>query len=202
MRPHSIWLMLGMYFIGAVGCSTPSRSSSQLAQLLATNAPCHVRLDPSWLGTAVYTVRTGFFTNADPEAERLDLQLRFDWFRFSDKPWYIHSGPKTVSRSEGGRTESAIQTWRASLPSDTELMAASTVSALEKFLGPSQSIPDEWGFLKETHSSASWSFFTLRDPDELETISIVCMATQRKGDAEWRIDSLQVTRGTATQGRP
>lgn len=194
--------MLGMCVIGAVGCSTASRSSSQLAQLLSTNTPCRVRLDPAWLGTAVYTVRTGFFTNANPEAARLDLQLRFDWFRFSDKPWYLHSGSRTVSRSEGGGMESAVHTWRASLPSDTELMAASTVSALEKFLGPSQSIPDEWGFLKETHSSAGWRFFTLKHPDEIETLSIFCAATQREGDSERRVDSLQVTRGRAIAGRP
>jgi hypothetical protein len=203
MRPHSILLIVGMCFIGAVGCSTPSRSSSRFAQLLATNAPCHVRLDPAWLGAAVYTVRTGFFTNADPEAERLDLDLRFDWFQFPDKASYFHLGPRTVSRSNDDGRESAVHTWRASFPSDGDLMAASSVSSLEKLLGPSQSPLDEWGGPNgEMHSSASWSFFKLRHPYEIETFSIFCMATQRKGDAERRVDSIQVIRGRATAGRP
>jgi hypothetical protein len=202
MRPHTIWLILGMFLIGVVGCSTRPCSSNQFAQLLATNTPCHIPLDPAWLGTAVHTVRTGFFINADPQAERLDRDLRFDWFQFSGEASYFHEGPRTISRSEGGRRESDFHTWRASLPSDTILLAASTVSALEKFLGPSQSDRDEWGGPnEEMHSSAGWSFFTLKHPDDIETISIFCMATQRKGDAERRVDSLQVTRGRATARR-
>jgi len=201
MRPYSMLLMLGTCLIGAVGCSTSSRSSSQLAQLLATNAPCHVRLDPSWLGTAVYTVRTGVFTNADPESARLDLDLRFDWFRFSDKTSYFPLGP-TVCRSDDDGSESAFHTWRASFPSDGDLMAASTVSSLEKLLGPSQSPSDKWGFVGEIHSSAGWSFFSLANPDDIETLSIFCDATQRKGDTERRVDSLRITRGRATAKRP
>jgi hypothetical protein len=81
-------------------------------------------------------------------------------------------------------------------------MAANTVSSLEKLLDPSQSPSDEWGFLGEMHSSASWRFFKLRDSDVIETLSIFCDATQRKDDTERRVDSLQVTRGTATARQP
>jgi len=201
MRSHLTWLTLAL-FIGVVGCTNPSRSSNQLAQLLATNAPCRVRLEPAWLGRAEHTVRTGFFTNAEPpELSRRSRELQFDWFSFSDKPSHFHFGPKTISRSEGGQGQSAIHTWRASLPSDTELMAASTVSALEKFLGPSQGVTDGWGSDTEMHSTAGWTFFTHRQADEIETVSIFCMTTHRKGEADWRVDSLQVTRGRATPGR-
>lgn len=194
MRSRSTSVILAACFIGVLGCSKPSPPTSQLAQLLATNAPCRVRLDPPWVGKAVDTVRTGLDRkNPDPpDLARLKGELRFDWFSFSDQssPW--HFGPKTISRSEGGETESAIYTWRASLPSDSDLVAASTVSELEKFLGPPQGFHD---------MGAGWAFFTLGKSDEVETVSISCFTPHRYG-GQWVIDSLQVTRGKVRPERP
>lgn len=189
MRSDSISVILAACYIGVSGCSESSPPTSQLAQLLTTNAPCRVRLDPAWVGKAVDTVRTGPYAKIPdpPELARIHSELRFDWFSFSDKPSPWHFGPKTISRSEGGDTESAIFTWRPSLPSDSDLIAAPTVSALEKFLGPSQGFSD---------SGAGWAFFTLRKPDEVETVSISCSAPYRSG-GQRLIDSLQVTRGKA-----
>ena len=175
-----------------IGCVSTTIQNTPLPQLLKTNTPCRVRLQPAWVGDAKFTVRTGFFTNAAAsQFESLERELHFDWFSYSRKPSSFHFGPRTISKNEGDDSESAIHAFRASLPSDAELTAATTVSALEKFLGPSQGFSDGW--------TASWEFFTLKDDTTIETVSVFCMITNRRGDVEWRVDSIKVIRGTAKQ---
>jgi hypothetical protein len=182
------------------GCTTPPARAPQLAELLNTNGPCRVRLQPAWKGEGNYTVRTGFFTNAEPpKLERLNRELRFDWFSYSETPSPFNFGAKTVSKAGRGQNHSNIHTFRASLPTDAEIGAAETVSALEKFLGPAHGFTDGWGSDAEMHSTAGWSFFALADTDTIETVSIFCMVTQRRGDVERRVDSVRVIRGRAEQ---
>jgi hypothetical protein len=93
---------------------------------------------------------------------------------------------------------SAIRTFRTSIPTDTELTAATTVSSLEKLLGPSQGWTDAWGSRKdEISKTAGWGFFTVKDDTTIEILSVFCMVTRRQGDVAWRVDSMKVTRGTA-----
>jgi hypothetical protein len=151
------------------------------------------------VGDANYTIRTGYFTNAQsPEAQKLDRELRFDWFSYSPEPSHFHFGPASISKSDGDDGESAIHTFRISLPADAELAAATTVSALERSLGPSQGWTDAWGISEGGISkTAGWKFFTLKDDTTIETVTVFCMVTRRQADVEWQVDSMEVIRGTA-----
>jgi hypothetical protein len=150
------------------------------------------------VGDANYTVRTGYFTNAEPPGvERLDRELRFDRFSHSHEPSHFHFGPTTISRSLGDDKETAIHMFRTSLPTDAELTAATTVSALERFLGPTQGWTDAWGGLRGINKTAGWYLFTLKDDTTIETVSVFCMVTRRPGEVEWRVESMRVARGTA-----
>ncbi len=182
-----------------VGCASPTGVPVDLAQLLKTNAPCRVRLQPAWKGEAKHTVRTGWFTNADSaKLEKLERELRFDWFSYSDKLSPLNWGRAIISKGERGNGQSAIHSFRASLPTDAEIAGARTVSTLEKLFGPSQGFADGWGSNKEMRSSAGWAFFTLKDESTVETVSVVCMTVWRAGDTEVHVDSMKVTRGSAT----
>ena len=199
-----------MRFAGRTGANPASHATSQpavsggstngqLAELLRTNRNCRVRLTPSWTGEAKVTVRTGSFLTADsPAGGRREDPLRFDWFAFNDPaPVNGHFGKVWISKDEGGSSGSAIHTFRSSLPTDDELLATRSVTELEKRLGLSQGWRDAWGSEAAMYSTAGWSFFLLKDSTMVETVSIFCMTTRRKGEAEWRVDSMRITRGTA-----
>lgn len=198
-RALKSFALLLLLLIVCVGCLTAPPAAAPLARLLKTTTSCRVRLQPAWVGDANYTIRTGFFTNADsPEAQRLDRELRFDWYSYSHKQSYFHFGPATISKSEGDDGESAIHTFRTSLPTDAELASAKTVSALERLLGPSQGWTDGWGKREgEMSKTAGWDFFTLKDETTIETVTVFCMVSRLQGEVEWRVESMKVIRGTA-----
>lgn len=198
-QPHlqSLAMLAVACLVGIIGCSTQSMPKSQLAVLLTTNAPCHVALEPFWVGKRECTVRTGFFTNAEPpELMRLNHELRFDWFCIWEKPAFL-DGVKILGQHRDGGLIS-LHAWRSALPSDADLLSATTTSALERMLGRSMGMTDTWGDMDKTHSAESWQFFTLAKPGEIETVSIFCLTVQRKGDQEWRVESVRVIRGKAT----
>jgi hypothetical protein len=175
--------------LALMGCFAATPLTSQLAQLLKTNLPCRVRLQPSWTGNAKPTVRTGCFTNAN--LRQIDSELRFDWFRYSDNPNVWHFGPRTISQSAGGDSTMAIHTYRPDLPTDAVIQGCKTISALTNVLGPSQGFHDGAPF------SAGWRFFTLTSTNTVETLSVFCF--RDKPDSE--IDSLRILRGIAEQSK-
>ena len=190
----------------ACGCATsdvkhsPQGPATPLAQLVQTEVPGRVRLHPAWTGNAQLTVGTGYYSHADSrQLDRRESELRFDWFTCSNK-MANGFGKRTISKDEGGDRQSNIYTYRTSLPTDAELTAATTVSALKGFFGLSQGFTDGWGDQREMHSTAGWTFFTLKDDATIETVSVFCMITHRDGDPEWRVDSMRVTRGSARPG--
>lgn len=86
---------------------------------------------------------------------------------------------------------------RLSLPTDKELTHAETVTELAGMFGPSQGATDGWGGEAEMYSTAGWSFFLLKDEMTIETVSIFCMIARRKGESDWRVTGMEVSRGTA-----
>ena len=181
-----------------VGCAGVSGTKAQLAQLLNTNVPCRVRLEPAWIGYTEPAIRTGSFTNSlSPQVERLQHELRFDWFHSVSNPSPLNFGPKTISKSEGGEMTSCIHSFRSSLPPDTDLIHVTMVSELEKLLGPAQGVRCSYGTDSLLHSSATWQFFSVKGTETIETLSISCGITRREPDPEWRITGMMVSRGTA-----
>src|SRR5712691_7125995 len=76
-------------------CFAGTSRTNQVVELLKTNAPCRVRLQPAWTGIAEHTVRTGFFSSAQtPQYGRFQRELRFDWFSYSETPSPFHFGPR------------------------------------------------------------------------------------------------------------
>ena len=197
LRSHAtyaskLFAVAALSILAIIGCVAEMAPTSQLAHLLKTNLPCRVQLQPAWTGNSKPTVRTGFFTNASPpQLDRLQRNLRFDWFENSDKPSQFHYGPQTISRSAGGEGETDIHTYRTSLPTDAAIRACTTISALTNVLGTSQ------GFHDGAPSSAGWSFFTLTSSNTIETLSIFCIRDTPNSE----IDSLQIRRGSARQTR-
>jgi hypothetical protein len=190
------WLSLGIF----VGCATPPPRNS-LSVLAATTNPCSVRLNPAWVGTACDTISTGYFATADEDAKSLKLRcrLKFDRFQFSENPSRGGFGARTISRSVGHDSVDNIHSHRASLPSDEELAKATTVSELTRLLGRPQGSTTGWGEENEMHSTAGWAFFTLNGDESMETISIFCMVTQRRGKDPY-VDSMRITRGVTRPG--
>src|SRR4051812_28392401 len=95
-----------------VGCAT-SPSSNNLPGLIATTTPCNVRLVPAWVGTANDTITTGFFATASDDARfrQLRHELRFDRFQYSEEPSPARFGARTISRSEGRNSVSAVHSY-------------------------------------------------------------------------------------------
>ena len=194
MRPkrQKSFAVVSFSFVFLIGCLAATLPSSQIAQLLKTNTACRVRLQPAWTGVTEQTVRTGFFTNVQSaQLERLQRELRFDWFAFSDKPSHFNYGPRTISRSAGGESETAIHTYRAELPTDGAIQACTTISALTNLLGPSQGFHDGAPF------SAGWSFFTCTPTNTIMTLSVFSIRQRVEG----QIDSLEIRRGIVREGR-
>jgi hypothetical protein len=180
-----------------IGCVTWTPHSNQLAQLVRKNTACRVRLQPVWEGKAKPTVLTGSFASIS-WFTRDESDLHFDWFTFRDKPSPLHVGPRTISKDIGGGLQTAMFTFRTSLPGDKELSSASALPSLEHLLGPPQDIVDGWrGLHGEEHLSEGWGFFTLSGNATIETLDISCMATRRRSDSEYRVDDLKVVRGVA-----
>jgi hypothetical protein len=181
-------LLTAAYVLVLLGCAG---SKTQLAQLLKTNVPCRVRLEPAWIGYAEPTIRTGTFTNSLlPQLEGLERELRFDWFTYSDKRSAVNFGPRNISKSEGGEMISLIHTFRSSLPTDADLTKVTTISELERLLGPSQGGRCVYGIDFQMFSSARWQFFSIKDAGTIETLSISCGVTRRDPDPEWRVSSM------------
>src|SRR4029453_15074413 len=157
MRPkyQESFTVVSFSFVFLMGCLAATLPSTQIAQLLKTNTPCRVRLQPPWTGSSENTVRTGFFRSTQsPQHEKFHRELRFDWFTYSDKPSVFHFGPRTMSRSAGGDGETAIHTYRTDLPTDADIQGWTTISALTNLLGAPHGFHDGVPF------SAGWSFFT------------------------------------------
>jgi hypothetical protein len=190
--------LLGLVLVVLGGCAEPLPVGT-LAEGMAATAPGGWRLNPAWVGTARDTVATGFFAKEGENAKQRErrLHLRFDRFHYSDVPSAWGFGARMVSRSAGGESETDIHSYRESLPSDEEIMRATTPAQLGALLGRSQGFSDGWGSLSAMHTTGSWSFFTMRGPETMETVSVFCMMTLRCGPGESTVDSVQVTRGTA-----
>lgn len=169
-------------------CMAGDIPSNKIEQLVKTNALCRVRLQPPWAGSAKLTVRTGFFTNAEPAGlEKFERELLFDWFQYSDKPSVWNFGPRTVSRSASSG-ETAIHTYRKDLPSDAAIRACKTHKDLINLL----SLP-HW--VDGPPFMAGWRFFTVTASNSIDTISITTI--QERWDAE--INSLEIRRGVARE---
>ncbi len=124
-------------------------------------------------------------------------ELRFDWFTYSGKTSAARDGARTLSRGERGDRQSAVHTYRNALPSDAQIAAATTVSALEKLLGPPQGFADAFGTESGMRWAAGWALFTVRDQATVDTLSVSCAVSSRRGEREARVEGLRITRGIA-----
>lgn len=221
-------------------CCMVTVAPAQLAQLVSTNTPCRVRLQPPWTGEARQTVITNYprltlpFGRRGPlhekpahrvpaeleklqheefdrindmlaarrvsgGLEKLQRELHFDWFTYSDKPSHFYWGTRRLSRSLGERGETFGHSYRASFPTDAQITAATTLSSLTNLLGPTQGPGDSWGLFGETHSLEGWSLFTLTDDHTIETLSVSCTLVQPHRQSGRQLDTIEVRRGVARQ---
>jgi hypothetical protein len=189
-------LLAASFALLLTSCATPVSHSKQLAQLVATNTPCRVRLQPAWEGTALPTVLTGSFASIS-YFDRSEGFLHFDWFTCRDKPSPLNIGPRTISNAIGGNVM-ALFTFRPSLPGEAEFTVIATLADLQSLLGPPQNFVDVWGEINgDEHTAEHWAFFTVSCDGPVETLRISCTATREPNDREYHVDSLKVVRGFA-----
>ncbi len=196
-------------------CCMPTVASAQLSQLVSTNTQCRVRLQPPWTGETRETVITNFpgltipigshpyqrerlARRASAELEKLQRELHFDWFTYSEKPHFIPS-TRRISKSCGDKGETFFHSYRPSFPTDAQIAAVTNFSSLTSLLGATRGHMSAWGFDGETHTAASWALFTLKDEQTVETLAVYCRLVQARGQAERQLESIKVRRGIAKQ---
>ena len=216
LRMNSRTLLLMPLSLTLLICCMVTAATAQLAQLVSTNTLCRVRLQPPWTGEARQTVITNYPRLTLPfgtrgqlrerpalrvpaELEKLQRELHFDWFTYSDKPSHFYFGARRLSRSLGEKGETFGHSYRASFPTDAQITAATTLSSLTNLLGPTQGPGDSWGLFGETYSIVFWSLFTLTDERTIETLSVSCTLVQPHAQSERQLDSIEVRRGVARQ---
>ncbi len=201
-------------------CCMVTAATAQLAQLVSTNTPCRVRLQPPWTGEARQTVITNYprltipFGTLGPlrerpaherparrvsaELEKLQRELHFDWFTYSEKPHFLPS-TRRISKNYGDKGETFLHCYRASFPTDAQITAVTNFSSLTNLLGATRGHMSAWGLDGETHTAASWALFALKDEQTIETLSVHCTLVQPRGQSERQLESIEVRRGIATQ---
>ena len=220
-------------------CCMVTVAPAQLAQLVSTNTPCRVRLQPPWTGEARQTVITNYprltlpFGRRGPlhekpahrvpaeleklqheefdrindmlaarrvsgGLEKLQRELHFDWFTYSEKPHFLPS-TRRISKNYGDKGETFLHCYRASFPTDAQITAVTNFSSLTNLLGATRGHMSAWGLDGETHTAASWALFALKDEQTIETLSVHCTLVQPRGQSERQLESIEVRRGIATQ---
>jgi len=163
----------------------------RLASLVATNKPGEYPLPMTWTGVEQVTTRFGWYARlgARADGEQADAVIEFDKFTVSSEPVPPMLRGGYLSKGTQGYGWAA---YRATLPSDSELLQMRDISSVSNLFGWSP-------FSKSTNSSvqapASQAprirLFTLRPYDSIETLQVTFM---RRGQ-ESTIDSIMVRRG-------
>jgi hypothetical protein len=196
---RSIILALLPVFVVTASCQTQS-----LTPLITTNKPGDYKLPSAWGGMSRVTARSGFFTTKDGSKETGE-QLRFDMLTLRNPTVASRFGSRFIWEDAGlakeGRRMGHIHAYRASLPLDSELVAAHKLSSLTNLFGASHDPTDAWGDQLKIHSTAGWRFFSLGRTNTLETLSVFCMVVRRSGESDSDVDSIIVKRGIITPAK-
>ena len=186
MKPI-ILLVLSCAVLAGCRTNTPAIDTGQasLSSLITTNNPGDYPLPGAWDGIAKVTVRTGFFATGDGRTEG-DEPLRFDRFTLSSPPI-----PSRFIWSDKVRW----YVYRASLPPDSELIAAHKFSALTELFGESQDPTDGVIDSRGASWTVDWRFFSPGSNDTIETVSVFCMIEHRQGEDDSDIEAMLVKRG-------
>jgi hypothetical protein len=131
------------------------------------------------------TARLGWYATKEAIAEQANQRLEFDKFTVSSQPAAPMLRTGFLSRGEQGY---GWASYRASLPSDAELLQMRDVSSVSNFWG--------WnpfsGGTNFMGQAPSIRLFTLRPYDSIETLQVTFM--KRRQDS--KIDSIVVKRGS------
>lgn len=188
------WSFLCLASVLFAGCASSAHKSPTLIQVIQAAGQSNTRLRPPWIGQAEVTLRTGQLT-AEPGPQ--SYKLSFDWFIYPYKSYWQTTDSTIICQSSDGQHLRDVYTWRPSLPTDQELTNATTGSALDAVLGPSQGTIDSWASEGKKRSTEDWQFFQVIDAGTIRTLSVFCAVTWQSAYKDRHIDGLLVVRGIA-----
>jgi len=170
----------------------PAIAQSESLGKFATNGLGSYVLEKPWIGEERQTVATGFYaTNREPadmrafeRITRLDLLcVSRDPFSKNQTNWAL--GQKYELKTDGW-SHVKSHTYRAHLPSDSEIKACTSALRIDDLLGHPY-------FADGAPYNAHWSFFTLGNSNTIETLTVSCMSWDENA-----LESLRVKRGVLT----
>lgn len=166
--------------------------TSSLAQALKAKRPGHYPLDRPWTGVLCQTISTGSFKKQNVQKP---IPVLFDVLVKDNSS--VHGG--TLAKRSGNQAASPSCTYRPALPSDEEIVGTRTESALEELLGGQTGRRDRWeDGTRQTHSQAHRFAFSLKETNMVEVLQVTCSTVKRETERDWRIEAVQIRRGTAT----
>ncbi len=195
MQTRTSSLTLGG-LLGVILAAASLTRGGSLADLVLTNKPGNYALDVRWRGFEKVTTNTGWYATSVGQREHTNRWLRFDRFVVHPRPdpW---GSNRQINDSKSMGMSSSIYGYRASLPTDQELLALrwdwslTNLIGFNPFRGSTNTFAPPhppWG------SSSSYRFFTLGRSNAIETLHVTFLVTNQGAS----IDGVVIKRALVT----